>query len=66
MLLSKCAICGSKKSIFMKKLEANGSLSSSGLKTPFKKDSIFFLIILNAILLMLFNNFIPLNAIPLR
>ena len=40
MLLSKCAIRGSKKSIFIKKLEANGSLSSLGLKTPFKKDSI--------------------------
>ena len=34
MLSSKCAICGSKKSRFMKEQEAKGFLSNIGLKTP--------------------------------
>ena len=34
MVLSNCAIYGSKKSKFIKKQEANGLLSSSGIKTP--------------------------------
>ena len=34
MLLSKCAISGSKTSRFIKKQEANGLLNSLGLKTP--------------------------------
>ena len=34
MLLSKCAVCGSKKSRFIKKQKENGMLSSLGLKTP--------------------------------
>ena len=34
MLSSKCAICGSRKSRFMKEQEANGLLSSLGIKTP--------------------------------
>ena len=33
MLSSKCAICGSKKSRFMKEQEAKGLLSSLGMKT---------------------------------
>ena len=37
MLLSKCAICGSKKSRFMKEQEAKRILSSLGLKTPLSK-----------------------------
>ena len=36
-LLSKCAICGAKKSRFIKKQEAKGVLSSLGLKTPLCK-----------------------------
>ena len=36
MILSKCAICGSKKSKF-KNQEAKGLLSSLGLKTPLSK-----------------------------
>ena len=36
MILSKCAICGSKKSKF-KKQEAKGLLSKLGIKTPFSK-----------------------------
>ena len=36
MILSKCAICGSKKSKFIKEQQAKGSLSSlTGIKTPF-------------------------------
>ena len=34
MVLSKCAICGSKKSRFIKNQEAKGLLSNLGLKTP--------------------------------
>ena len=34
MILSKCAMCGSKKSRFIKKQEASGILSSLGLKIP--------------------------------
>ena len=34
MLLSKCAICGSKKPRFIKKQEASGLLCSFALKTP--------------------------------
>ena len=37
MILSKCAICGSKKSKFIKKQEAKGLLSSLGIKTPLSK-----------------------------
>ena len=37
MLLSKCALCGSKKSRFIKNQEASGILSSLGLKTPLNK-----------------------------
>ena len=34
MILSKCAICGSKKSKFIKKQEAKGLLSNLGIRTP--------------------------------
>ena len=34
MILLKCAICGSKKSKFIKKQEAKRILSSLGIKTP--------------------------------
>ena len=37
MLLSKCAVCDSKKSKFIKKQEAKGILSSLSLKTPLSK-----------------------------
>ena len=37
MMLSKCAICGSKNSQFIKKQEAKGILSSLGIKTPLSK-----------------------------
>ena len=37
MLLSKCAICGSKKSRFIKNQEAKGLLSNLGIKTPLSK-----------------------------
>ena len=43
MILSKCAICGAKKSRFIKKQEAKGLLTSLGFKTgldkiPFSRD----------------------------
>ena len=37
MILSKCAICGSRKSKFIKKQDAKGKLSSLGIKTPLSK-----------------------------
>ena len=37
MILSKCAICGSKKSRFIKKQEAKGLLSNLGIRTPLNK-----------------------------
>ena len=37
MLLSKCAICGSKKSRCMKEQEAQGILTRLGLQTPLGK-----------------------------
>ena len=37
MKLSKCAICGSKKSTFINKKEASGLLSKLGIKTPLTK-----------------------------
>ena len=40
MVLSKCAICGSKKSSFIKNQEAKGLLSTLGIKTPLGKAAI--------------------------
>ena len=37
MILSKWAICDSKKSKFVKKQEASGLLSKLGIKTPLSK-----------------------------
>ena len=37
MLSSKCAICGNKKSRFMKEQEAKGLLSNLGIRTPLSK-----------------------------
>ena len=37
MILSKCAICGSKKSRFIKHQEAKGLLSKLGIKKPLSK-----------------------------
>ena len=37
MLLSKCAVCDSKKSKFIKQQETSGLLSSLGIKTPLSK-----------------------------
>ena len=34
MLLSKCAMCGSKNSRFIKNQEAKGLLSNLGIRTP--------------------------------
>ena len=40
MILSKCAICGSKKSRFIKNQEAKGLLSKLGVRTPLSKVTI--------------------------
>ena len=40
MILSKCAICGSKKSRFTKNQEAKGLLSNLGIRTPLSKLSL--------------------------
>ena len=40
MILSKCSICGSKKSRFIKNQEAKGLLSNLGLRTPLSKTLI--------------------------
>ena len=37
MLLSKCAVCHSKKSRFIKEQEASGLLSSLRIKTPLRR-----------------------------
>ena len=37
MILSKCAICNSKKSRFIKNQEGKGLLSKSGIKIPLSK-----------------------------
>ena len=37
VLLSKCAVCDSKKSKFVKEQEASRLLSSLGIKTPLNK-----------------------------
>ena len=37
MTLSKCAICGSKKSKFIKEKQAKGLLSNLGIRTPLNK-----------------------------
>ena len=37
MVLSKCVICGSKKSRFIKNQEAKGLLSNLGIKTTLSK-----------------------------
>ena len=37
MILSKCAICGSKKSKLIKKQEEKGLLSNLGIRTPLSK-----------------------------
>ena len=41
MILSKCAICGTKKSRFIKKQEAKGLLTSLGFKARLDKIPFF-------------------------
>ena len=40
MVLSKCTICRSKKSRFIKNQEVKGLLSNLGVRTPLSKESI--------------------------
>ena len=37
IILSKCAVCDSEKSKFIKEQQAKGLLSNLGIKTPFNK-----------------------------
>ena len=37
VMISKCAICGSKKSRFIRNQEAKGLLSKLGIRTPLSK-----------------------------
>ena len=46
MLLSKCAICGSKKSRFIKNQEAKGLLSNSGVRMSLSKVPIPILVLI--------------------
>ena len=39
-LSSKCVVCGSKKSRFMKERKAKGLLSNLGIKTPLSKITV--------------------------
>ena len=53
-ILSKCAICGSKKLRFIKNEEAKGLLSNLGVRMPLSKvpilsDILFYMCILNCI-----------------
>ena len=41
MMLSKCAICGSKKLKFIKEQEVKGLLSNLGIRTPLSKIPLF-------------------------
>ena len=41
MILSKCAICGSKKSRFIKDQDSKGLLSNLGVRTPLSKIPVF-------------------------
>ena len=47
MILSKCAICGSKKSRFIKNQEAKRLLSKLGIKTPLSNTNIGWHFVLN-------------------
>ena len=49
MVLSKCAICSSKKSRFIKSQEAKWLLSNLGVRTPIFGDILFWMCILNCI-----------------
>ena len=40
MILSKCAICGGKKTRFIKDAKAKGLLSNLGVRTPLSKVTI--------------------------
>ena len=61
MILSKCAICGSKKSRFVKNQEAKGLLSNLIVRTPLSKvPNIRWYFFLNAIPLN------PLNRIKMN
>ena len=45
MLSSKCGVCGSKKSRFMKEQDLKGLLSNLGIKTPLNQMLLYYQII---------------------
>ena len=45
MILSKCAIYGSRKSKFIKKQDAKGILNNLGIKTPLNKIPLLVLVL---------------------
>ena len=53
IILSKCAVCNTKKSRFIKKQEARGLLSNLGIRTPLSKNFII-------------GRYLALNAISLK
>ena len=53
MIVSLCAICGNKKSRFIKNQEAKGLLSNLGLKTPLSKVPVLGNILFYNILILL-------------
>ena len=64
MVLSNCAICGSKKSRFIKEQEACGLFSCLGIKTPLTKIP-FWVIFCSNYFEWNFSDAILLNAISL-
>ena len=61
IILSKCAICGSKKSKFIKEQQAKGLLSKLGLRTPLNKIPLLGDILFYAILF--YDNYARCNLI---
>ena len=62
MILSKCAICGSKRSRFIKNQEEKGLLNKLGIRTPILGDILFWIIKMNEILnkfLLVSGKFMP-------
>ena len=43
-LSSKCVVCGSKKSRFIREQEAEGLLRNLGIKTPFSKIPLLYIL----------------------
>ena len=66
MILSKCTICGAKKSKFIKEKEAKGLLSNLGIRTPLNKIPFLFSIFIFHFPFLLVLNAISLDPLPLK